>query len=478
VEHRPEAAVITIGLLASGYLCMTGESSTTFGETRFYAPIPFMFWAALRFGVAGAAGAVAIVAGLIVNCALNASGPFTGQQPDEIASGLQNFLLLRSAPLYFIAALMEQRKAAERTTRESEALFRSMADTAPVLIWMSDADKLGIFFNQGWLHFTGRSLRQELGDGWIEGVHPDDREHCLEVCHATYDTRRPFEVEYRLRRSDGQYRWVVDKGTPRFAEDGKFIGYIGSATDITDRKKTEDENRALAHVQRLAIMGEMTAAVAHELRQPSTAIMSNAEAAIALLDSGEVPSGEMREIVTDIQRATLRANHVLGRIQDFVRKREAPMEAVELNTLVSDVLVLIGGDVRKRRMIIRTDIAENLPTVLGNRMQLQQVLINLLVNGMDAMSDAPDGKRSLVIQIPKPNGDATIEVAVSDSGPGIAPEIVPRLFESFYTTRAEGIGLGLSIARSIVESHRGRIWVDNNPGGGATFHFTLQSVVG
>ena len=369
------------------------------------------------------------------------------------------------------------RKAAERAMRDSEKLFHSMADSAPVLIWMSGPDKLGVFFNQGWLNFTGRTLEQELGDGWIDGVHPDDRQHCLDVCHATFDTRQPFEVEYRLRRRDGEYRWVLDKGTPRFAEDGEFLGYIGSAIDITDLKGTEDKNRALAHVQRLAIIGEMTAAVAHELRQPSTAIMSNADAALALLDSGEVPSSEMREIVTDIKRANLRANDVLGRIQDFVRKRETPMEVVDLNTLVSDVLLLIGGDTRKRRMKVRTELTENLPAVLGNRMQLQQVLINLLVNGMDAMSNTPDGKRGLVIQTSKPNGDARVQVAVSDSGPGIAPENVPRLFESFFTTRAEGMGLGLSIARSIVDSHGGRIWAENNSGSGATFQFTLPTVM-
>jgi PAS domain S-box-containing protein len=395
--------------------------------------------------------------------------------PTEAASALQNFLFVRSAPLYVIAALMERRNAVERTLQESERRFRSVADSAPMLLWMSDADKRAIFVNLGWLKFTGRTVEQELGEGWLESVHPHDREHLLEAWYGAFEAREPVAVEYRLRRSDGEYRWVLDRGTARFAEDGAFLGYVGSVLDITDRKTTEDSNRALAHVQRLAIMGELTAAVAHELRQPSTAIMSNAEAALMLLESGEVPSDVLREIVTDIKHANLRANEVLGRIQDFLRNRETAMEAIDVNTIVSDVLLMVTGDVRKRRMKIRAELGEGLPLVWGNRTQLQQVMMNLIVNGMDAMSNTPDGKRHLVIQTSKANGDGRVEVAVSDSGSGIASGNMPRLFESFFTTREDGMGLGLSIARSIVESHGGRIWAGNNPEGGATFHFTVQT---
>jgi PAS domain S-box-containing protein len=350
-----------------------------------------------------------------------------------------------------------------------------VADSAPVLLWMTGPDKLCTFVNQGWLKLTGRTLEQELGTGWIESLHSDDRQHCLEAWDAAFDAKQPVETEYRVRRHDGEYRWALAKGIPRFAENGEFLGYIGSVLDITDRKGVEESNRAFAHVQRLAIMGELTAAVAHELRQPSAAIMSNAEAALMLLESGEVPSDAVREILTDIKHANLRANEVLGQIRNFLRKRETEMETIDLNTIVSDVLLLITGDVRKRRMKIRVELGEGLPLVLGNRTQLQQVMMNLIVNGMDAMSNTPDGKRHLVIQTSKANGDGRVEVAVSDSGSGITSGNMPRLFESFFTTREEGMGLGLSIARSIVESHRGRIWADNNPEGGATFRFTVQT---
>jgi PAS domain S-box-containing protein len=472
VRRLPEAAAIAVGLVLSGYWCTSGGTSAGFMEARFYAPIPFMFWAAIRFGMPGASGAVAVIAAFMVTCAINRGGPFSGLDSHQLGAALQNFLLLRSAPLYFIAAVMEQRNAVQSALQDSEKRFRYMADSAPVLLWMSGTDKLGVFFNQGWLKFTGRTLEQELGSGWIEGVHPDDRQHCLDICHTTVDTREPFEVEYRLRRHDGEYRWVLDGGTPRFAPNGEFLGYIGSAIDITDRKGAEESNRALAHVQRLAIIGELTATVAHELRQPAAAIMSNAEAALALLDSGQAPSDEIREIVTDIKRANLRANEVLNHVQDFLRKRETGKEPLDLNTVVSDVLLLVAGDSRKRRIQIRTELGEGLPRVIGNRTQLQQVLINLVVNAMDAMSNTPDDMRDITIET-KANGDGHVELAVADRGTGIAPGNLPRLFESFFTTRAEGMGLGLSIARSIIESHHGRIWAEASPGGGAIFRFAV-----
>jgi len=473
IKRLGEAAVLTVGLVLAGYWAVTGEASVTFAESRFYAPVPFLFWAAIRFGMPGASGAVAVIAVFVVACALEGSGPFSGLAPGASAFALQNFLLLRAAPLYLVATLIEQRNQVERSLQESEARFRNAADNMPILLWMSGTDKLGVFFNQAWLKFTGRTLEQELGDGWIAGVHPDDIQHCLDVCHTTFDTRQPFEVEFRFRRHDGEYRWIHDAGTPRYASNGEFLGYIGSALDITDRKGAEESNRALAHVQRLAIIGELTGAIAHELKQPLSAIMSNAEAARTLLKSRNPPLGELDEIVSDIRRADQRANEVLGYVQNFLRKQEPAMQALDLNAAVSDVLPLVAGDARKRRVQICTELAVDVPPVFGNRTQLQQVLINLIVNGMDAMANAPEGKRQLTVRT-QLNGDGRVEVSVTDFGVGISSGNLPRLFDSFFTTRAEGMGLGLSIARSIVEAHGGRIWGDNNPAGGATFRFTVQ----
>ena len=473
VKRLGEAALLTTGLALSTYWCFMGSAS--FSDASFYAPVPFLFWAAFRFGMAGATGTAAIIAVFIVFCALDGQGPFSNLSPDQTASALQIYILERTVPLFFLAALIEEKRAADRSLQDSEARFRSIANSAPALLWLAGPDKLCTFVNESWLAFRGRTFEQELGNGWTEGIHPDDLQHCFEVYHSNFDARRPFEMEYRIKRFDGEYRWVLDVGRPRFSSRGEFLGYAGSVLDITDRKDLEEKKRALAHVQRLAMIGELTAAIAHELRQPSAAIMSNAEAALVLLEKGDTPSGEIREILTDIRGANLRADAVLGHIRDFLRNREIEKRPLDLNTLVSDVLLLVSADSQKRRIRIRTELGEGLPLVVGNRTHLEQVLLNLVVNAMDAMLDTHPDKRNLTIRTSKPNGDARVEVAVVDSGFGITSGNLPRLFESFFTTRADGMGLGLSIARSIIESHGGRIWAGNNPEGGATFRFTLDA---
>jgi len=461
------------GLVVTGYLASsTGNGPVSFADSRFYAPVPFLFFAAIRFGMLGTTGAVAIIAVFAVEASLAGRGPFSGLSPADTALALQNFLLLRSAPLYFIAASIEQRNHVERSLLESELRFRNMANAAPVLLWMSGTDKLCNFFNQGWLAFTGRTMEQETGNGWTEGVHPDDFERCLEVYNSAFDARRPFEMEYRLRRHDGEYCWILDAGVPRMAPNGDFLGYVGSAMDITDRKRAEESGRALANVQRLAVVGELTAVIAHELRQPLTAILSNADAARRLLQSDNPKLSEVHEIVSDIRKANLRANDILTNIRNVLRQQETPMQPFDINAAVSDVVPLVVGGALRRRVEIRTELHGRLPLVLGNRTQVQQVLINLIANGMDAMANTPEAAGCLTIQT-KPNGDARIEVAVIDRGCGIAPDLMPRLFKSFVTTKTDGMGLGLSVARSIVQSHQGSIWADNNPEGGATVHFTV-----
>jgi len=282
-------------------------------------------------------------------------------------------------------------------------------------------------------------------------------------------------VEFRVKRFDGVYRWVLDVGRPLFSLSGKFIGYAGSVLDITDRKEVEEKNRTLAHIQRLALMGELTGAIAHELRQPLAAIMSNAEAARELLKRGEPPLDEIDEIVTDIRSANMRANAVLGHLHDFLRNRETGKQPVDLNAIVPDVLLLVRSDAQRRRVHIHTDLADGLPLAVANRTQIEQVVLNLVVNAMDAMLGTSLEKRIITIRTSPSNAEARVELAVVDSGSGIPPTDLPRVFESFFTTKADGMGLGLSLARSIIEAHGGRIWAHNNPGGGATFRFTLDT---
>jgi PAS domain S-box-containing protein len=369
-------------------------------------------------------------------------------------------------------AEITERKLAEAKIRESEERFRNMANCAPVLIWMAGHDRLREFFNQGWLAFTGRNLQQEIGDGWVQGVHPDDMQYCLENYHCAFDARRTFEMEYRLRRHDGQYRWVLDTGAPRFAPDTQLMGYVGTAVDITDKKQVEENNRRVEHLQRLAVLGELTATIAHELSQPLTTISNNLHAAATLLNSADPRLDEIGEIISDIRADGGRAREVITRIRRFVVKGETRMEPLDLNSVVADTLDLLGGEARRRGVQVRAELPPGIPLVIGDRTQLQQVLINLAMNGMDAMANTPRATRCLTVQT-RSNGNDHVEVAVVDCGDGVAPNHLPHLFESFFTTKKEGMGLGLFLARSIIESHRGRIWADNNPPNGAIFRFTV-----
>jgi two-component system, LuxR family, sensor kinase FixL len=360
--------------------------------------------------------------------------------------------------------------------RESENRFRTMANTAPVMIWMAGTDKLCTFFNSGWLDFTGRTLEQEFGNGWAEGIHRDDFGRCLDVYVKSFDRRLPFTMEYRLRRSDGEYRWVLDNGVPRYAPDGAFLGYIGSAIDITERRQAELEaarqRNELAHLSRVAMLGELSGAVAHELNQPLTAILSNAQAAQRFLANGPPELDEVREILEDIVGDDRRAGNVIRGLRLLLTKGEVQHQPLDVNDLVRDVLQLVHSDLQLNSVTVHTELAPGLAAIAGDRVQIQQVLLNLLMNACAAMGDPATLERTLLVRTESADGEG-VRVSVVDRGRGIAPEDMERIFEPFFSTRPQGMGLGLAVCRTIIGAHGGELWATNNDGGGASFYFSL-----
>jgi two-component system sensor kinase FixL len=369
-----------------------------------------------------------------------------------------------------------RRKIAEEELRESEARFRTVADAAPVMIWMSGTDKLCNFFNKGWLDFTGRIMEQELGNGWAEGVHSDDLERCLEVYGNSFDAWQPFTMEYRLRRNDGEYRWLLDSGTPRFADDGTFLGYIGSCIDLTERKQAELEHQLehmeLARVGRVAVMGELAASLAHEVNNPIGAIVTNASAGQRLIAAGKIQTKELNDLLADIVADGRRAGEIVQGIRNMVRKGKARRSLVRINDTIDDLLRIIHAEALRREVTVATEVDSDGGRVLADRVQLLQVLLNLAMNAFEAMSAIRPDSRHVVIRAGR-NGDGQVFVSVRDSGPGFPGGIIEQLFEPFFSTKAEGTGMGLAIARSIVEAHDGTLSGENCDDGGACFTVRL-----
>jgi PAS domain S-box-containing protein len=501
------------------------------------------------------------------------------------------------------------RRRAERAVRESEERFRRIADSAPIMVWLSDAQGQRTYVNARWLALAGRGPEDEEGDGWTRRLHPDDREACLKAMGEALALRQPFTVEYRLRAADGPYRWVLDHGLPRRDEGGAFTGYVGSAIDVTElktaqralaeshalrsaifgslygrvvaidragvilavnqswsrlaeehgsgggsmsvganyleacrraaaagepdagraveavlavldgradhaaleyacplpsevrwyemtaepfrrpeggvvvahvditrRRQAEEEVRRqreeLAHVLRVTTLGELAASLAHEINQPLSAILSNAQAGRRVLEAGSPGSPEVREALADIADDARRAAEVIGRLRALARKEVTERRPVDIDALIADVLRLLRADLQRRHIAVHVSRGEGVPAVLGDRVQLQQVVLNALVNACDAIDAASNDRRRITIET-RESEPGWLEIAVSDTGIGLAAGDLEAIFEPFASSKPHGLGMGLAIGRSIVAAHGGRIWATGNAEGGLTLRVAL-----
>jgi len=373
-----------------------------------------------------------------------------------------------------------ERKQAEEALRESESRYRAVSeltsdytyafriepDRGAVVEWVAGA----------FTRITGYTPEEaEAAGGGITIVHPDD----LPVAFRRIQILASGQAdtsEFRIIAKNGDVRWVRETGRPVWDEAQGKLRIFGAAQDVTERKQAEAEARQhqaeLAHLLRVGTIGEMAAGLAHEINQPLSAIVSYAKGCARRMRANGEPSPELLDAMEQIAAQAIRADQIVRRLRSFVRKQEPKRERVDLNDLVRDVARLAVSETRQRRTTMRLDLAPELPPIQADGIQIEQVILNLIRNGLEAMHQPHVEDAVLSIRTAL-NGEDTVEVAVSDSGEGLAPEHADKMFSPFFTTKPHGLGMGLSISRSIIEAHGGRLWATPNPERGATFRFTV-----
>jgi PAS domain S-box-containing protein len=365
------------------------------------------------------------------------------------------------------------------TLQSSEDRLRLVIDTIPAHVWSARPEGSIDFINRRWLETTGLAMEDALGWDWGRVVHPDDLARYVDEWRAALAAGESMESEVRLRQADGKYRWWLTRNVPLRDEVGSIIKWYGTAIDIEERKCAEEALREaqanLARVSRVTTMGELTASLAHEIRQPIAAAVTNAKTCLRWLGRDQPNMAEAREAAARIIKDVTRASDIISRIRLLFKKGPPQRESLDVNEVIQEMIALLRSEANRYSISIRGELANDLPNIMADRVQLQQVLMNLMLNGIEAMKDM--GNRGELTIKSQQDDNHQLLISVVDAGMGLQPEQAEQIFNAFYTTKPQGTGMGLPISRSIIESHGGRLWATSNSGPGATFQFTLPSEV-
>ncbi len=426
--------------------------------------------------------------------AIESGQPIETEARYRRADGQYRWLLVRAVPLrdesgtivkwYGVNTDIDDLKRVEHALRRSETYLAESQRLTHTGSWAGDHTTKPLYWSEelyrifGFDPHLGLPTREQP----LQRVHPEDLDKLMRAFDMAINGNEDADVEYRIVLPDGTVKYAHGIGHPVLSSNGEFLEVVGTTVDITDRKRAEEEREKLrqleadlAHINRVGMMGELAASIAHEVNQPLSGIVSNGSACLRWLAVDPPNVEEVREAVRDIVRDGKRAGDVIARIRALTTRTAPPKETLDLNETIREVLSLVGDEAKKKSVLIRTQFADGVYPVLGDRVQLQQVLINLVMNGFEAMSGQTGRAREL--EISTRNIDPQlVQVTVRDSGTGLDQAITGRIFEPFYTTKSGGMGMGLSICRSIVQNHGGRLWATGHDGPGTSFHFTLSKL--
>ena len=360
---------------------------------------------------------------------------------------------------------------------ESDRQLRLLTEAIPQQIWRADAAGRIEYCNYHLRDYVGGPVEDLYGDGFFGILHPEDVPLFRQDWKKALAAGDRFEVAARVRGSDGLYRWFLVRSVPQRSEDGEIVRWYGTHIDVEEQRRAQQDlvlaQDDLARLSHTLSMAEMAASIAHELNQPLTAVVTHAYACREWLRSNPANLQRASSTAEKIVQESTRASAVVKRVRALFRKEARVRDPADMNRLIQELARLLRDELIRRGVSIRLLLASDLPQLKMDSVQIQQVLLNLATNGMDAMTQI-SGPRELTIRSERHN-DREIMVAVEDDGPGISPDVVPRIFEPFFSTKPQGTGLGLAISRSIVEAHDGRLWVTNSPQGGAIFQFTVRA---
>ncbi len=382
-----------------------------------------------------------------------------------------------------LQAESRQRMSAEESLRRSESYLAEAQRLSHTGSWASIPATGEIkYFSEECYRVTGIDPRDghPRYETFFQRVHPEDQAKLSEAVETAGRENRDFELDYRIVHPGGEIRVLHVLGHPVPCVSGDFVEYVGTVIDITERKQAEEERERLrqaqedlAHVNRVNLLGELTASMAHEVNQPIAAAVTNAKTCLRWLTRDQPDVEEARAAAMRIVNDGTRAAEIIKRIRLLFKKGTSERELVDVTEVIREMIVLLRDEAMRNSILVQTELEEDTPRVMADRVQLQQVLMNLMLNAIDAMKDA-DGARELDIKSQRAENDHVL-VCVSDTGSGLPHQQVDQLFNAFFTTKPHGTGLGLSISRSIVESHGGRLWAANNSPRGASFAFTLPT---